>query len=189
MSRIEIRPNRWVNLPLVLLTAGLVYVMAKVAFFGGFEGAVENPQPIGLDFKIAFGLGIAIGVFMFFVSLYRLIKAPLTFTLDSQGMYLNPAGVELGHFRWSDIAEIRVADVMGRKTSVGGERVLPAVAVVLKNPDAYIARFPKLMGPLFKFRQGETGTPLLLEPAMFGHRYEEIVTRMREEVAKANATR
>lgn len=186
MSRIEIRPNRWFNLPFLLADVVLLYVFTKVVFLGGFDGAVSDPEPVSLGFKLVFGFFAAIGVFMFFVLLYRLIKAPLTFALDGKGMYLNPAGVELGHFKWDEIAEIRVLDVIGNKSSRGGARMLPAVAVVLKDPEAYIARFPKLMSPLFKFRERETGTPLLLEPEMFGSRYGEIVARMREEVARAN---
>ncbi len=56
--------------------------------------------------------------------------------------------------------------------------------IVLKDPDKYIERFPKVMAPLFKFRQGEADTPLLLEPQMFGRRYDEILAAMRREVAR-----
>jgi hypothetical protein len=190
MSRIELRPSRWVHVPFLIGDIILLTVFTKVVFLGGFEGdAFTPPQDLDLGFKLVFGFFMAIGVFMFFVLLYRLIKSPATMVLDSEGIYLNPAGVELGRFKWSEISEIRETTVIGTATTRGGARALPAIAVMLKDPDKYIDRFPKLMKPLFKFRQGETGTPLLLEPEMFGKRYDEIVARMREEVARANAAR
>jgi hypothetical protein len=188
MSRIEIRPPRWVNVPFLIGDIILLALFSQVVFGDGFaQDAFQQPEELSLGFKLVFGFFMAIGVFMFFVLLYRIIKAPAVFVLDSEGVYMNPAGVELGRFKWSEIAEIRETEVIGSRTGRGGPRLLPAVAVVLKDPDAYIKKFPKLMSPQFKFREAEAGTPLLLEPDMFGARYEEIVKRMREEVAKANA--
>lgn len=188
MNRIEIRPPRWVHVPFLLGDIVLLAVFTKVVFLGGFDDpdAFSRPQELSLGFKLVFGFFMAIGVFMFFVLLHRIIKAPAVFVMDSEGVYMNPAGVELGRFKWSEIAEIRETEVVGNRSSRGGPAMLPAVAIVLKDPNAYISRFPKLLSPLFKFREAEAGTPLLLEPSMFGERYAEIIAKMREEVAKAN---
>lgn len=192
MSRIELRTPRWVHVPfligdIILLTVFYkVFTDDSVASSGdAFSRPIETP----LGMKIAISFFAAIGVFMFFVLLYRIIKAPVTFALDGEGLYLNPAGVELGRFKWSEIAEVRETEVVGSPTGRGGPRLMPAIALILKDPDAYIAKFPKLMSPLFKFRQGEADTPLLLAPEMFGKRYDEIVQRMKDEVARANARR
>lgn len=190
MSRIEIRSPRWVHVPFLIGDIILLAVFTQVVFLGGGEpDAFGRQEDLGLGFKLVFGFFMAIGVFMFFVLLYRIIKAPAVFVMDSEGVYMNPAGVELGRFKWSEIAEIRETEVIGSRTGRGGPRLLPAVAIVLKDPEAYIKNFPKLMSPLFKFREAEAGTPLLLQPEMFGARYAEIVAKMREEVAKANAPR
>jgi hypothetical protein len=188
MTRIELRPPRWIHIPFLLGDIVLLGVFWQVVFGDGFtEGDAFTPAtetPLGM--KLTFGFFMAIGVFMFFVLLYRLIKSPAVLIADSEGLYLNPAGVELGRFKWSEIAEIKDAEVLGSPTGRGGPRMMPAVAIVLKDPQKYIDRFPKVMSPLFKFRQGEAGTPLLLEPSMFGTRYEEIVGAMRAAVARAN---
>ncbi|MBA3854080.1 MAG: hypothetical protein C0503_06675 [Gemmatimonas sp.] len=187
MTRIELRTPRWVHVPFLIGDVILLAVFYQVFVGGGFEtggDAFSTPVETPLGMKLAFGFFAAIGVFMFFVLLYRIIKNPVTFAMDSQGVYLNPAGVVLGSYKWSEIAEIRETTVIGSPTGRGGPRQMPAVAIVLKDPDAYINRFPKLMSPLFKFREAEAGTPLLLEPQMFGSRYEEIIAAMRAEVAK-----
>lgn len=191
MSRIELRPNRWIHVPFLLGDIVLLAVFFQVVFGDGFSSgdAFSRPTETPLGMKLTFGFFMAIGVFMFFVLLYRIIKQPATLVLDSEGIYLNPAGVELGRYKWSEIADIQETEVVGSRTGRGGPRMLPAIAIVLKDPQAYIDRFPKLLSPLFKFRQVETGTPLLIEPDMLGKRYDEIVGRMREEVAKANAKR
>ena len=191
MTRIELRPPRWIHVPFLLGDIVLLGVFYQAVFGDGFGGgdAFTPETQIPLGMKLAFGFFMAIGVFMFFVLLYRIIKRPATLIMDSEGIYLNPAGVELGRFKWSEIAEVKVTEVIGSPTGRGGPRNMPAVALILKDPDKYIDRFPKLMSPLFKFRQGEAGTPLLLEPTMFGSRYEEILGAMREAVARANARR
>jgi len=186
VSRIELRAPRWVHVPFLVGDVILLTVFWQFLFGGGFDSgdAFSAPVETPLGMKLAFGFFAAIGVFMFFVLLYRIIKNPVTFAMDSEGLYLNPAGVELGRFKWSEIAEIRETSVIGSPTGRSGPRQMPAVAIVLKDPDAYIGRFPRLMSPLFKFREAEAGTPLLLEPAMFGSRYAEIVAAMREQVTR-----
>ena len=187
MTRIDLRPPRWVHVPFLIGDVILLTVFFQVFVGGGFESggdAFSQPVETPLGMKLAFGFFAAIGVFMCFVLLYRIIKNPATFVMDSEGVYLNPAGVELGRFKWSEIAEIRETEVIAQRTSRSGPGKVPAVAIVLKDPNAYVSRFPKLMSPLFKFREAEAGTPLLLEPSMFGKRYAEIVAAMREQVAK-----
>lgn len=186
MTRIELRAPRWVHVPFLVGDVILLAVFYRVLVGGGFEtggDAFSTPVETPLGMKLAFGLFAAIGVFMFFVLAYRVIKNPVTFAMDSEGLYLNPAGVELGRFKWSEIAEIRETSVVGSPTGRSGPRQMPAVAIVLKDPEQYVDRFPKLMSPLFKFREAEAGTPLLLEPAMFGGRYGEIIAAMRAQVA------
>ncbi len=187
MSRIELRPPRWIHVPFLLGDIVLLTVFYQVIFTDTYSQGdaftPDNPLPLGM--KIVFGFFMAIGVFMFFVLSYRIIKAPPVLVMDSEGLYLNPAGVELGRFKWSEIEEIKLTEVVGSPTGRGGPRLMPAVAVVLKDPQGYIDKFPKLMSPLFKFRNAEAGTPLLLEPSMFGKRYDEIVGAMQREVARA----
>jgi hypothetical protein len=186
MPRIELRPPRWIHVPFLIGDIVLLTLFYQVLFGGGFGGddAFTPPVEPPLGMKLAFGFFAAIGVFMFFVLLYRIIKNPVTFAMDDEGLYLNPAGVVLGRFKWSEIAEVKETEVIGSQTGRGGPRMLKAVAIVLKDPDKYIDRFPKVMSPLFKFRQGEADTPLLLEPQMFGRRYDEILAAMRREVAR-----
>lgn len=190
MTRIELRAPRWVHVPFLVGDVILLAVFYQVLVGGGFDtggDAFSAPVETPLGMKLAFGFFAAIGVFMFFVLLYRIIKNPVIFAMDGEGLYLNPAGVELGRFKWSEIAEIRETSVIGSPTGRSGPRQMPAVALVLKDPDAYIERFPRLMSPLFKFREAEAGTPLLLEPAMFGSRYAEIVAAMREQIRRHGA--
>ena len=192
MSRIELRAPRWIHVPFLIGDIILLTVFYKVFTddsFGSSGDAFARPVETPLAMKLGLGFFGAIGVFMFFVLLYRIIKNPVTFALDGEGLYLNPAGVELGRFKWYEISEVRETEVIGSPTGRGGPRMMPAVALILKDPDKYIARFPKLMSPLFKFRQGEADTPLLREPEMFGKRYAESVQRMKDEVARANAKR
>ena len=63
-----------------------------------------------------------------------------------------------------------------------GPNVSPALAVILRNPEEYMARFPKALKPLFLLRAELNSSVLLLRIADFGKDYPRVRQMMEERV-------
>lgn len=183
MTLYEKRAPLWAHGVVLLFTIGLTGAMTYVVFLhdqatGGFGPDVA----MGPGAKTIFGFFILIGIFMIGVTIYRLVKNPPYFVMTEEGFEYSPGGVSTGLIRWGDIAELREENVITDRGGIGGPAFEVAVAVVLRNPEEYVARFPAALKPLFVLRGKLNSSPLLMRPSDLGRDYQSIMTIMREQV-------
>ncbi len=135
--------------------------------------------------RIGAGIALAGSVFMFVVSAVRLIRHRPYFILYEHGFEYSPGGVSTGIIRWTDVLELR------EETLMHGDGGFPArrgvTAVVLRNPEEYLARFPAVLRPLLQMRQAMNSSAILIPRGEFGGNDVALVKIMREQVAKARA--
>lgn len=181
MTLYERRAPRWVHVACLIPTIALTAFMIHFVFLREPEiDAFGRSDELDLTFKVLFGFFCAIGVFMTGVFTYRIVRNPAYFTLTEEGFYYAPGGVSTGLIRWSDIVEIKEETVI--EGTQFGPGYSPAVAVVLRNPEEYIARYPQVMKPLFAVRGQLNSSPLMLRRADFGPDYAAIRQIMDEQV-------
>ena len=104
--------------------------------------------------------------------------------LDDQGFTYCPAGVSTGPIAWRDVTELRDITVTVGGSGYGPEP-LPALAVVLRDPEAYHARFPALLRPLLQARQGLSGTSLVIDLNHLGPRRAEVRAAMEAHISRS----
>lgn len=181
----EKRAPRWIHFICLLLTIVLVGTMAYFVFLQEPSShPFEQSEEIDAGGKMIFGFLILIGVFMTGVFAYRLLKNPAYFVITEEGFEYSPGGVSTGLIRWGDIAEFREENVITSHSGIGGPAIEVALSVVLRNPEEYVARYPKVLKPLFAVRQAMNSSPLLMRPSDFGRDYQSILTIMREQVQR-----
>lgn len=179
----ERRAPAWVHLAGLVPTVGLTSLMIYYAFLRQPEvDPFGRSDELGLGFKVMMGFFCLIGLILTGVFARRLVVNPAYFVLTDEGFSYAPGGVSTGLIRWSDIIELREEGVI-EGTQVG-PRVSAALAVVLRNPEQYIARFPRVLKPLFQLRAELNSSVLLLRIADFGRDYP-VVRRMMEDRMRA----
>lgn len=179
----ERRAPVWVHLASLVPTVALTAFMIFFVFVRQPEvDAFGRSDELGLGFKLVFGFFCVIGLFLTGVFAYRLVVNPAYFVLTDEGFSYSPGGVSTGLIRWSDIIELREEGVI-EGTQVG-PRVSAALAVILRNPEEYIARFPRVLKPLFQLRAELNSSVLLLRIADFGRDYP-VVRQMMDDQLRA----
>jgi hypothetical protein len=162
----------------IALTAFLVYfVFLRTPVSDGFGSTTE----VGGDFKLIFGFFVLIGLFMTGVFAYRLVKRPAGFVMTDEGFEYSPGGVSTGLIRWGDILELREETVLTSGSGIAPASV-SALAVVLRNPEEYIARFPAALKPLLALRSKMNSSALMLNPRDLGRDYAVIKGMMQDQV-------
>jgi hypothetical protein len=185
MTLYERRAPRLGHFIFLLAAIGLTGFMTYFVFLQDpSTSPFEQAEEIGAGAKVIFGFLILIGFFMTGVFAYRLIKNPAYFVITEEGFEYSPGGVSTGLVRWGDILELREEKVITNRNGLGGPVYEVALAVVLRNPEEYVARYPQALKPLFAVRQALNSTPLLMRPSDFGDDYRSILTIMREQVAR-----
>jgi hypothetical protein len=179
MRRLEIRPSRWPHLLLAAAALGMAALFTASLFVWEYP-ADEAP---GVVPTVVFSLLTLVSAFLAVHWLRNVVRNAPVFTLDDEGFTYCPGGVSTGLIRWRDVVEIRDITV-----TVGGSGYGPepqaAVGIVLRDPGAYLARFPAALQPLLQLRAGLSGTPLVLETASFGKRLPEVRRAMDEQLAR-----
>lgn len=181
----DVRAPRWAHF------VALVPTIALTGFMGWFVFLRENvPDEFGRTEEIApagqfmFGFFVLIGIFLIGVFTYRLFANPPYFLMYEDGFEYSPGGVSTGLIKWSDIVELKDETVLTSSGGLGPSR-MPVTAVVLRNPQEYIARFPAALEPLFKARMKMNSSPILITRSEFGREHDALLGIMREQVAKA----
>lgn len=182
----DVRAPRWMHF------AALVPTMALTGFMGWFVFLREivpdefgRTEEIPMTGQFIFGFFVLIGIFLIGVFTYRLFTNPPYFIMYEDGFEYSPSGVSTGLIKWSDVEELREEKVLTNRSGIGGPAWMPVTAVVLRNPQEYIARFPAALGPLFKLRMKMNSSPILIGKSEFGHEHDALLAIMREQVAKA----
>ena len=112
------------------------------------------------------------------------------FVLTPRGFLYAPGGMSPGFVRWEDVTELRETEIVSNRDrdGPGTERVL---AVGLRDPSKYRARYNPMLGLLVRLggqlHAAQTDGPadILINPADFGPRYDEIRARMEALHAEA----
>jgi hypothetical protein len=160
----------------------LAAVAIQVLFFG--LGEIESPlQTQAWGFASVVGLGALVSLLLSVGFAYRALRNPPTLRFYEDGFEYSPAGVSTGLIRWSDVVELRDETVL--VSLVGTPARRPVTAVVLRNPDDYVRRFPAALRPLFAANRKLNSSPILIADGEFGPDHGAIMAIMRENVAKA----
>ena len=174
----EIRPARIWYLVALVPTLGLTAFILYWSFGREVDPADELPT----HFKLMMAGMAGIGVLLSGSFAYRFVRQPAIFSMDEEGFSYAPGGVSTGLIRWADVVELKEEGVLEGDT--GGTRISAALAVVLRNPDEYIARFPRVLRPLFIARGQLNSSPLMLNIADFGADYPRVKALMEEQIRR-----
>lgn len=176
------RSPRWPHFLSLLGAIILTAVAIRVLFFG--LGEIESPlktQAWGL--AVGVGAGGLVSLLLSIGFAYRWLRNPPTLRFYEEGFEYSPAGVSTGLIKWNDVVELRDETVL--VSLVGTPARRPVTAVVLRNPDDYLGRFPAALRPLLAANRKLNSSPILIAQGEFGPDHAAILAIMRENVAKA----
>lgn len=143
-----------------------------------------------LPFQVMAGLFVLIWTVLLLGFLSMTQRRAPWFVLTPRGFLYAPGGVSPGFVRWEDVSGLRETEIVsGRgRQSPQLERVF---AVGLRDPSKYSARYNPMLRLLVRLggrlyaAQTEGPADLLINPADFGPRYDEIRARMEALHAEA----
>lgn len=143
-----------------------------------------------LQFQVMAGLFVLIWTVLLLGFLSMTLRRAPWFVLTPRGFLYAPGGMSPGFVRWEDVTELRETEIVsGRgRRSPQLERVL---AVGLRDPSKYSARYNPMLGALVRLggqlyaAQTDGPADILISPADFGARYDEIRARMEALHAEA----
>jgi hypothetical protein len=162
-----------------LATLGFVVLMNLLLFKP--QTILEDYQleAVTLGEKCFFGFFYILCHFLLIVFIRQLFSNSYLFIATVKGFKYTPAGISSGWVFWEDIEEVREASVLFGN-SVAGPTTVLVLGIKLRYPENYIQNYnPALQtlltaaGQLNNY-QTEGAGDLLLNPADFGNRYEEV---------------
>lgn len=162
-----------------LVTLGFVVLMNLLLFQP--QTILEDYQLEAVTFgeKCIFGFFYVLCHFLLIAFIRQLFSNSYLFIATAKGFQYTPAGISSGWVLWEDIEEVRETSVL-YGSNVAGPTTVPVLGIKLRYPENYIQNFnpalQKLLtaaGQLNNFQTEGTGD-LLLNPADFGNRYEEV---------------
>jgi hypothetical protein len=178
----EVRASRWVHLATLIPTISLTSLVLYFIFLRTPQvDAFGDTTAIGTDFKVVGGIMVLVGLGLSGFFARRLITRPASFMMTDEGFEYSPGGVSTGLVRWSDVVALKEETVLTSGSGIAPRRD-PALAVVLRDPDAYIARYPAPLRPLLAMRAKMNSSPLVVRPADLGAEYERVKGMMQEQV-------
>lgn len=162
-------------------------LLAVTPLVVGFNVVVFRPNLLGIDLQqvsftehLAFWLFYAIAHLLFVVFLLRAIRNRPFFVMTDKGFLYEPGDLSPGLIRWEDVVEIKEAELLSGQGTVSGPTTRPVLAVGLKDPDKYSARYTPLLGMLNRLLtkavkyQTEGPGDVVLAAEDFGTRFAEI---------------
>lgn len=162
-------------------------LLAVVPFVVGFNFFLLSPDSVEIDITraslaehLAFWLFFGIAHFLLVAFLLRAIRNRPFLVLTNKGFIYEPGDISPGLVRWDDIAEIKEAELLYRPGSYSGPSTRTVLAVALKDPAKYAARYTpllRLLNWLFtKVIRYQTEGPgdIVLVADDFGARYGEV---------------
>ena len=91
----------------------------------------------------------------------------------------------MGIIRWTDVLELREETMLHGDGGYPTRRLV--TAVVLRNPEEYLARLPTVLRPLIQKRLEMNSSVILIPRGEFGGDDGAVVGIMREQVQKAGS--
>ncbi len=181
---LEHRAPRLAHLVCALAGALLTTVFILVGWFGlGDRDPLFTAPDSGWEIKLGLSVATVVGAALTLGFFYRLIKNPPTIVVYEEGFEYVPAGVSTGLIKFSDVIEFRDEIVVRSITNRNNGTLV--TAVVLRNPDEYVRRFPSGLRHLMQARLQTNSSPILITPGEFGPDHDRIMAMIRERVAKA----
>ncbi len=129
--------------------------------------------------KLFFGFFYVLCHFLLLAFGRQLFTTTYVFIATDKGFQYTAAGISSGWVLWEDIEDIRESTVLSGN-NIGGPATVPVLGIKLRSPEKYAANYNpalqkliSLAGKLNNFQTEGVGD-LLLNPAHFGQRYEEV---------------
>jgi hypothetical protein len=179
LMRIEAPNNRLGTAITLLVVLGFAVLVNLLLFSPGIILEPEQLQQITITEKVIFGFFYILCHFLLIAFGRQLFKPNYLFTATTTGFQYSPAGVSSGWVLWEDVEEIRESSVLAGN-NIGGPTVVPVLGIKLRSPEKYDATYNPalqklvLAGRKFNNFQTEGVGDLILNPAHFAQRYEEV---------------
>ncbi|HLP36308.1 hypothetical protein [Lacibacter sp.] len=179
LIRIE-APHNKLGMAITLLVVLGFVVLVNLLLFS--PETIFEPEQLGeftIAEKLIFGFFYVICHFLLLAFGRQLFTTNYLFIATTKGFHYTPAGISSGLVLWEDIEEIRESSVLSGN-NIGGPTTVPVLGIKLRYPEKYAANYnPALQklvllgGQLNNFQTDGVGD-ILLNPAHFGQRYEEV---------------
>lgn len=176
-------------------------LVGVLPFVVGFNLFLLKPDIVSIDTTrvsitelLIFWLFYGIAHLLLVVFLLRAIRNRPFFIVTDKGFLYEPGDISPGLIRWEDVSEIKEAELLSGQGTVSGPTTRPVLAVGLKDPDKYSARYTPLLGMLNRLLtkavkyQTEGPGDVVLAAEDFGDRYGEVRNLLMEKAKAANRT-
>lgn len=188
----EVKKGKAGYIIMALVSAGLFCLFAWVVFKDSFSSNDDlfskqsSGDELGNELNVIFGFFLVVGIFIFIVSLKNLFKDGTEFRATSQGFMFNPGGIPTT-LLWTDVLRLEEQIIDSTNGRFGSNEAV--VAIILKDPGkaykpALHPVFAKILAPIIKLREAQSGTILFISPRLLGKHFEPVYTLMKEQVAK-----
>lgn len=144
MKEFRIRTKPVPHVILLMMALGLV----AVSYWGVFWS--EDAQPPGTTAYTIVTVMSVIGAVILYFSLKIIITRPDIIRINEKGFEYNPSGVSSGFIEWSNVQEIKRAQVRTQQGQLNGPVWETAIGVKLKDPTPYKAQFNILIRKLIE---------------------------------------
>ena len=129
---------------MLVVALGLV----ALSFWGVFRSEAEQP-PNAMAYTILTVISVIAAVIVYF-AVKILITRPDIMRINEKGFEYNPSGVSSGFIEWSNVQEIKRAQVRTQQGQLNGPVWETAIGVKLKDPTPYKAQFTVLIQKLME---------------------------------------
>lgn len=193
LMKIKTRQNKLGTFIALLVVLGFAVLMNLLLFSPETILEPRQLQEITIVEKLIFGFFYVICHFLLLVFCRQFFRTTSLFTATSKGFQYIPSGISSGWVLWEDIEEIRESSILSGN-NIGGPVAIPVLGIKLRSPEKYtdhynpaLKKLVLLGGKLNNFQTEGVGD-LLLDPALFGQRYEEVKALM-ESKSKLHSQR
>ncbi|RYY89852.1 MAG: hypothetical protein EOO15_04930 [Chitinophagaceae bacterium] len=173
MTPIQIKSNRLVYLIPIPICIGLMY-----AFYWALFESPDKAEGQGFLKVVAVFVFLA-GTFLIYMSIRHLLKPPVLFEMNDDGILLNEGGVSSGLIKWEEIREVKETMV---PTSRRGQLV-PVLAVFLNDGVVRKQRYNALLQSVANLAGAVSGTPFYITPSILGKQYEAVKLELQKRAA------
>lgn len=163
----------------LLVVLGFTVLVNLLLFSPETILASEQLNNISIAEKLIFGFFYVVCHFLLIAFGRQLFTTSYLFIATTKGFQYIPSGISSGLVLWEDIEEVRESSVLSGN-NIGGPTAVPVLGIKLRSPEKYASQYnPALQelillgGKLNNFQTEGVGD-LLLNPAHFGQRYEEV---------------
>lgn len=156
-----------------VILANLILISPETIF------GSEQLNAFTITEKLIFGFFYVLCHFLFIAFGRQLFTTTYLFIATNKGFQYTAAGISSGWVLWEEIEEIRESSVLSGN-NIGGPASVPVLGIKLRSPEKYAAQYNPalqkliLLGGKLNNFQTEGGGDLLLNPAHFGQRFEEV---------------